>query len=479
MTVKEDGDIPVFQFERWSTFQKAIRISVYVKKFIDKCKKLTSRSQVTVDELDEYEDVKVVLIKYVQNTSFKEEIELLRDGKAIPKKSRLYSLTPMLDNLGVLRIKGRLEQSDLCYESAHPIILPADRFSHLIAQDYHRVMKHAGLSTVMNAIRQKYWIISLRRLVKSVTKSCVQCQRMQAPACNQEAPDLPEERVKKHYPFEVTGIDFAGPVYVSDTRVKHYICLYTCMTVRAVHLEVTSSLNCQEFMKSFRRFTARRGMPRTVYSDNAKTFVKASEQIKTFYGDQAPRWNFIAPNSPWRGGCWERMIRMVKSHLRKVVGKFTLTKNQFETLLAEIEYVINNRPLTPVRDSPEDLRPLTPANFLWNHQPVDFSTSQSTLRSMNLKNEKLKEFWNLFQESYIKSLPNLVNKFKEKGSLKEGDVVLVQDDNLGRLQWPLGRILEVIPSRDGKVRTVKIQTEKGIRTRAVQRLHLLEGIVRE
>ena len=465
---------PFISCERWSKFTKAMRVMAFVLRFIANCR---SKAKKMVGHISPTELAmsKETLIRCTQKAYFQDEIKLLQKGSSIPKGSKLYPLTPFLDNTGIMRIKGRLENSDLSYESVHPVILPGCWLARLVVRDYHKSMHHAGISTLLNAIRQKYWIIGLRRMAKSEVKLCFQCQRIQATACNQQSPNLPKERVTKQHPFAVTGVDFAGPLYVTDTDEKHYICLYTCMTIRAVHLELTSSLKHEDFLKSFRRFSARRGIPQTMYSDNASTFVKARDKINIMYGDQAPQWKFITPRSPWKGGCWERMVRTVKSHLKKVLGNQTITKDELETVLPEIEYVVNTRPLTTVTDAPTDIRPLTPADFVLNRENLDFSTPKSIQKSLVTGTQQLHKFWKLWSNSYLKGLPRMVPTFKEKGNLLLGSVVLIKEDNLPRLQWPLARIIDLMPSDDGRIRTVRLKTAKGSCVRPVQKLHLLES----
>ena len=170
-----------------------------------------------------------------------------------------------------------------------------------------------------------------------------------------------------------------------------------------------------------------------MYSDNASMFVKARDKINVMYGDQAPQWKFITPRSPWKGGCWERMVHTVKSNLKKVLGDRTITKDGLETVLPEIEYVVNTRPLTTVTDTPTDIRPLTPADFVLNRENLDFSTPKSIQKSLVTGTQQLQNFWKLWSNSYLKGLPRMVPTFKQKGNLLLGSVVLVKEDNLSRL----------------------------------------------
>ena len=121
---------------------------------------------------------------------------------------------------------------------------------------------------------------------------------------------LPEERVNPAVPFAVTGLDHAGPLYCCDTPWKKYwVLLFTCGVVRAVRLELVDALSTYDTVLAFRRLVARRGLPKVIYSDNAKGFVAAPDKILDQFGPLTPEWRFIAPNSPWWGGWWQRLVR--------------------------------------------------------------------------------------------------------------------------------------------------------------------------
>ena len=163
----------------------------------------------------------------------------------------------------------------------------------------------------------------------------------------------------------MVGLDFAGPLFCSDfPNHKFYLLLFTCSVVRGIHLEITDSLALPDCILAVRRFISRRGLPSTIYSDNAKTFKAFSKQIGAIFGHLAPSWRFIAPLSPWWGGWWERLIKSVKSSLKKSLGTSCLTRCELETTVLEIEACINSRPLTYASGEIEHDNPLTPAHFL-------------------------------------------------------------------------------------------------------------------
>ena len=282
----------------------------------------------------------------------------------------------------------------------------------------------------------------------------------------------------------MVGIDYAGPLFCLDRpNKKLYVCLFTCAVVRAVHVELTESLNMKDFILAFRRFSARRGLPSVIYSDNAKTFQGSVQLLSNMYGPLSPKWKFIAPISPWWGGWWERMVKSVKGALRRSLGKACLTRCELETTLFEVENCVNSRPLTFVGDEIQSSNPLTPNHFLSckvlsyqggvieDHEAV--SAGALSLREKVCR-QRLDSFWQVWRTEYLRNLPLCVPKFKERGSLTVVSVVLIHEYRQPRLQWEVGVVIEVLPGKDQKVRSVKLHTRNGIKLRSIQRLHMLE-----
>ena len=409
----------------------------------------------------------------------------LSQGKKLPKESSLIKLDPFMDSNGLLRIKGRLENANMSYESKHPIILPFSHLAKILVRFQHKLLKHAGVSTLITTLRNSYWIVRLRRIAKTVCQECVTCRRQDSKACSQPVAPLPELRVKTSPPFTVTGLDYAGPLFCVDLPSKKlYILLFTCAVIRSVHLELTDSLAMPECILAIRRFAARRGLPSVFYSDNAKTFVGVSHLLQQHYGPLAPQWKFIVPRAPWWGGWWERLVRSVKSALRKTLGKKCLSRCELETTLHEVEACVNSRPLTFVGGEPDICNPLTPSHFLIGRtagfQPDIIDDHPSCVSSMDLCNREtvrlrqLDKFWEMWSTEYIRNLPCTIKGFVPKCDLRKGSVVLIKEDNVPRLSWPLGVIVEVFPGKDGYIRSVNVKTSKGVINRPVQRLHDLE-----
>ncbi len=203
---------------------------------------------------------------------------------------------------------------------------------------------------------------------------------------------LPAARVTPGPPFIDTGVDYDGPVTLKLGRVrkpayvKAYICILVSFTVKAVHLELVTDLTANAFIAALRRFIARRGQPRMIHSDHGSNFVRAnrdlreltyalnkcdiSDAIVKFCSNNGVQWTFIPERSPNFGGLWESTVKSTKKHLSAATKGYSLTYEEYSTVLAQVEAVLNSRPLIPA-DSQDltGLEPLTPGHFLIG-QPI-------------------------------------------------------------------------------------------------------------
>ena len=225
--------------------------------------------------------------------------------------------------------------------------------------------------------------------MRKILHQCVVCRWLEGnPFKERLSTPLPEFRVSQARPFQFVGVDFAGPLYIKPMNVqsksKVWLCLFTCCTTRAVHLELVPNLNALSFIRCFKRFTARRGIPSRVISDNGKTFKSAAKLIHQVFKDSTVeahlsnhqvQWTFNLERVPWWGGFFERMIKSAKRCLKKAIGHSCLTFDESMTLVTETEAVLNSRPLTYV--STEDLEePLTPSHLICGYRVPDVSISE-------------------------------------------------------------------------------------------------------
>ena len=171
---------------------------------------------------------------------------------------------------------SQLQFSYLSFESKQPILIPKSHLAVRLVRFQHQLLKHSGVDVLLTSLRNQFWIVGAKALAKHVKKQCLPCQKQDAAASSQLAAPLPAVRVRPAEPFAVTGVDHAGPLYCCDQPGKKlYMLLFRCGVVRAVHLELVFFLSSPETLMAFRRFVVRRGVPRYVFSDNAKDFRHA------------------------------------------------------------------------------------------------------------------------------------------------------------------------------------------------------------
>jgi transposase InsO family protein len=439
---------------------------------------------------DEMEIAEKHMVRHCQLESFEEELRCILTSQSLPKNSPLRKLSPSLGEDHILRLAGRISAApNISNETRSPILLDGRHaVARLLIHHYHKTMAHANVETVVNEMRQKYWILRLRPTTRTVAKCCLFCRIRNTHPTVPPTGNLPSERLAFHQrPFTNVGLDYFGPVEVTVGRrkEKRYVALYTCLTVRAMHLEVVNSLSTDSAIMSLRRFIARRGSPLTIISDNGTAFVGASNELKQFFGRDVEeftatrgiKWKFIPPAAPFFGGCWERLVRSTKTALRATLNERAPKEETFLTLLMEAEAIVNSRPLSHVSVDKEDEETLTPFHFLIGQSSFINSFTAPTLTDSTLvgrsewrKASRLADhFWARWMKEV---LPLLHTRPPAAGTyeVKIGDVVIIADDSLPRRVWPKGRVTQLHPGRDGKVRVVDVATKGGTLRRPIRKI---------
>ena len=282
--------------------------------------------------------------------------------------------------------------------------------------------------------------------------------------------DLSEERVTPGQPpFSHVGVDLFGSFLVKQGRsqVKRYCCIFTCLAIRTVHIEVAHSLDTNSFIDALRRFIARRGKPVLVRSDNRTNFVSGDKEIRVsvqqwnnqriheYLLQQDVRWIFNPPAGSHHGGIWERCIRTTRKILNALLKEQVLSEEALLTLLCEVESIMNGRPITQFSDDPRDLEALTPNHLLLLRSgslllPGIFREEDIFSRKRWRQVQYLEDqFWRRWSREYIPLLQQSQKWNFPRRNLAKGDVVLVVDESSPRSCWPLARVVEVMPGSDG------------------------------
>ncbi|GFV99979.1 integrase catalytic domain-containing protein [Trichonephila clavipes] len=320
-------------FEHYSSLTKVIRIFAYCQRFIKNCKKIASQgssissSHINTTSLtfSETKTAEETIIRWVQGFTFRKKYEALKTDFSATQKSITF-LHPFIDEHGLVRVGGRLQNSQLPFNSKHPIILPSQySISELLIKEQHIAHLHAGPTLLAHVLRQSHWIVGSRKLINKCIRKCLKCNKFKTSTTTpQLMGNLPKHRATLERPFFSCGIDYAGSVLIKCNKgrgtksTKGYIALFVCLATKAVHIEAVGDLTTDSFIAALRRFSARRGAPRHIYSDNGTNFVGArrkldeirklwlslptNEAISYYLSKSSIDWHFIPPSSPHFGG---------------------------------------------------------------------------------------------------------------------------------------------------------------------------------
>ncbi|XP_035860336.1 uncharacterized protein LOC118495618 [Sander lucioperca] len=404
-----------------------------------------------------------VIIKCVQHENYSEELKCIMSNCDLPKTSLLHKLRPVIDSEGLLRIGGRIDQAQLERCEAHPIIIPnRNHVATLLVRHYHECVKHQGRHFTEGAIRASgLWMVGGKRLISSCIHRCVTCKKLRGKMEQQQMSDLPIERLQLDPPFSYVGLDVFGPWEVitrtrgGQARDKRWAVIFTCMSTRAIHIEVIETMTFSSFINALRRFFSIRGHAKQLRSDCGTNFVGASKElkmnaqgpcdssIKDYLLQQRCTWVFNPPHSSHMVGTWERMIGVARRILDSMllqVGPLKLTHEVLSTFMAEVCAIVNARPLIPVSTNPEAPLILTPSMLLTQKTGVSLSPASNFSKGDLLKNQwkrvqaLAETFWARWRREYLSTLQCRQKWQSQKPNLKEGDVILMEDSQTKRNQ---------------------------------------------
>ncbi|XP_055848250.1 uncharacterized protein LOC129913542 [Episyrphus balteatus] len=419
VTVIDDHPIEELS-TRISSWNVLIRTVARMQRFIDRCRKEDVPSSLHLEPTEIF-NAKKIIIKWLQNRYFGECIKAFTQH----------------DDHGILRVGGRITEANVSFNTKHPIILPkGDIITKLIALDAHKRFCHPGISTLFALIRQEYWIIGCRNLLRKITHDCISCFRQRKATTNQLMGNLPPPRIQVSRPFAHCGCDYAGPISlkVKSGRKSHvtkgYISLFVCLVTKAIHLELVSDLTTDAFLAALRRFVARRGKPSHLYTDNGTNFRGSARSLSEMHklllsqthnsivADSLARdeisWHFIPPSSPHFGG---------------------------ESYAAVPEPMID-----------------IPTNRLSCWQQLQ---------------SKIQGYWKRWQMEYLTSLQQRPRWQQSQTNIKVNDLVVIKESNLPPGKWAMGRVIDTHPGKDGHVRVVTLRTTNGNLVRPIHKLAIL------
>lgn len=478
------------RFSSWSRLTRAVARLLHVARSLHKpahdaecvgwhyCKK-----GITSAELTEAEHV---IIKSVQCEVYAEEMTCFESKQDLPGSSPLKKLHPVRDKEGLLRVGGRITHSNLPADETHPILIPGKHhLAVLLIRHHHEQVKHQGRHFTEGAVRGSgLWIVGAKRAINSLIYKCVTCRKLRGRLEQQQMADLPPERLQQEPPFTYVGLDVFGPWEVVARRTrggiansKRWAILFTCMSTRAVHLEVIESMTASSCINALRRFFSIRGPAKQIRSDRGTNFVGATNELKlapdaqedsvnVYLLSQKCTWVFNPPHASNMGGSWERMIGTARRILDSMLlqeGRSKITHEVLCTLMAEVMAIINSRPLIPVSSDPEAPLILTPAMLLTQKigtPPVpsgNFSDANLLKHAWKKVQALADTFWARWRLEYLNTLQIRQKWHTKKPNLKDGDIVLLKDKQARRHEWSMGVIAKAFQSDDGLVRKVEVK----------------------
>lgn len=389
-----------------------------------------------------------------------------------------------MDTDGLMRVGGRLQNANVTYDERHPLIIPNHSIlSKLLLKDAHEQTLHGGVQQMLHYVRARYWIIGGRKAAANMAKSCITCIPFRREEKAQLMGILPKERVTASRPFYNCGVDYFGPFKIKrfsgrcKTFETGYAAVFICMVTRMIHIECVTELTSERFLWALQRMSSIYGMPAKMFSDNGTTFKGADTELKaifkswktsqmeTFLNIKGVTWQFITPRAPFQGGIWEAAVKSTKFHMKRILNEQKLTFEEYHTLFSKITAVLNSRPLVPLNDDPNELNYLTPAHAVIGERIVQPLAQNLTDVSLNrvtrnkLLDKLQQDFWSSFRKDYLSTLQSRYKWNTIEYNLKEGDIVLIKEDNMPPGVWPMARVIRVFPGADGLVRNVQIKTQ--------------------
>ncbi|XP_046145505.1 uncharacterized protein LOC114881879 [Osmia bicornis bicornis] len=485
---------------KYSSLIKLYRLTALCFRFASRLKRKLETPPVIIIPSCDMEKAQLFWIHATQHLYFTSEIKTLNSGSTLPATHPFSRLTAFIDSQGTIRVGGRLTNTALSRDEKHPAILPRDaHLSKIIIEDAHKRTFHGGTQLTLAYIRQRYWIIGGRAPVKSHILRCVVCARQRGIRARQMMGQLPLCRVTPSRPFAHTGVDYAGPITMKNSKgrgsktIKGWICVFVCFSSSAVHLEVVSDYSTEGFLAAYRRFSSRRGIAHKLYSDCGTNFIGAQAELKRLFTSSSQehrqiasilsadstQWMFNPPAAPHMGGKWEAVVKSIKYHLRRTIGELLLTFEEFSTLLTQIEAVLNSRPLEPLSDDPDDISALTPGHFLIGSalntipEPSLLDVSPGRLSKWQLIQQRVQHFWSQWSRHYLQRLQSISKWHHPSNDIKTGSLVLLTNEHLPPSKWPLARVTEVHPGKDALTRVATVKTATTTLVRPITKLVIL------
>ncbi|XP_011858970.1 PREDICTED: uncharacterized protein LOC105556482 [Vollenhovia emeryi] len=450
---------------KYSSLNRLLRITALCQVFIRRLRNRHDGPQASHISVADLEQAKIFWIKVTQSTFFAHVLKMLNSQSRLATSHPFSRLTAFIDHQGVARL---VPPTDTTWRNA----------THLGA--YQAI------------ILDHRWTCSSKISYLAVCGVCStkgdSCPSTDGPTTSASGHTL--TRIHAYW------IDYAGPLTLKTWKGrgakthKGWICVFVCLTTSAVHLEVVSDYSTDGFISTYRRFVSRRGIPHSLYSDCGTNFVGAEKSLQTLFTESSQdnrrissllaqdrtQWIFNPPAAPHMGGKWEAVVKSLKHHLRRTIGETLLTFEETTTLLAQIEAILNSRPLEPLSDDSDDISALTPGHFLIGSaltsvpEPSLKDLATSRLSRWQFIQQRVQQFWSQWSAQYLQRQQAISKWHHPSNAIQVGSLVLITDERLPPCKWPLARVSTLMPAKDGLTRVVTLKTPTTTLIRPITKL---------
>ena len=496
--------VPVVLFDKFEKYSQLLAVTSAVLRACALFKGLSEEKMMTQwGSTDYLHCSRVHLLQVMQQQCFPDELEYLKNSKNRRVPDLVNNLNLYLDKNHLLRSDGRIGKTRYFDKDIiNPILLAKEHpLSSKIVEDCHRRCKHLGIQATLNLVRLSgFWIPKPYQSIKKILANCSICKKFNSLAFKYpRVTNLPKHRVDLIRPFLHTGLDYTGHVFVRQNNrdIKMYLLIFTCLSIRAIHIELVPDMTTNQFVLALVRFVNLYGIPSHIYSDNDRSIIAGVNLVSKVFASNEFKEKFdkfnikhirIPMYSPWVGATWERMIKTLKCCLAKTLLRVVPSYFQLLTILSDIQLAINSRPLTYRCAQDASLEIISPNIFIRPYASVNllFRDVEESLcgrptpgraeilDSIHIRDELFKDFREVWYETYLLGMRQLykdLHQVKFENRIRIDEVVLIKDTKKKRQHWLLGRVVELLPGSDGKVRAVRLW--RGDRRYAVHSLNHL------
>ncbi|XP_011496528.1 PREDICTED: uncharacterized protein LOC105361121 [Ceratosolen solmsi marchali] len=261
--------------------------------------------------------------------------------------------------------------------------------------------------------------------------------------------------------------DYAGPITIKTWKgrgaktYKAWICVFVCLATSAIHIEVVGDY-------SAKRFGADKELK--------KLFIQRTKEhhhITTTLMNDHAQWEFNPPAAPHMGGKWEAAVKSVKFHINRTTRDASVTIEEINTLLTQIEAILNSRPIQPLMDDPNDCSALTPGHFLIGEplntlpDPSASDPNASMISRWQFIQKRVQRYWKQWRKHYLQQFLSTFKWHHPSNTIKVGSLVLITDQRQPQCKWPLARVMKLHPGKDGLTRVVTLKTTSSIISRPI------------